>query len=170
MLTESKMGGMKEMGVFYDHCLKSLYPPGSCGVYCNTHTYDCYLKEVQESCCDEGGANCPAGKPVPNTCPVGCALVFPQFLETCRVHIKQQTTLDVAKFEGFEKRCLAQDSLALVEYAMGLQAQGCVINLGSTTAAQPGSGGRRHRRTQSYLQQWIGSTTKKCSWDQIGAH
>ena len=38
MLMESKMGGMKEMGVFYDHCLKSLYPPGSCGTYCNTHT------------------------------------------------------------------------------------------------------------------------------------
>ena len=38
MLTESKMGGMKEMGVFYDHCLKSLYPPDSCGTYCNAHT------------------------------------------------------------------------------------------------------------------------------------
>ena len=38
MLMESKMGGMKEMGVFYDHCLKSLYPPGSCGTYCNAHT------------------------------------------------------------------------------------------------------------------------------------
>ena len=38
MLMESKMGGMKEMGVFYDHCLKSLYPPGSCGTYYNAHT------------------------------------------------------------------------------------------------------------------------------------
>jgi hypothetical protein len=23
------------MNVFYDHCLESLYPPGSCGTYCN---------------------------------------------------------------------------------------------------------------------------------------
>jgi hypothetical protein len=160
MLAESKMGGMKEMGVFYDHCLKSLYPPGSCGTFCNAHTYDCYLKEVQESCCDEGGANCPAGKPVPNTCPVGCALVYPQFLETCRTHIKQQTTLDETKFNAFEKKCLAVDSLALVEYAMELRSQGCTIDL------QPH---RRRRRTQSYLGQWIGSTAKKCGWDQIGA-
>eukprot|EP01047_Picozoa_sp_COSAG01_P118275 COSAG01_NODE_46954_length_395_cov_0.793919_1_plen_90_part_01 len=78
--------------------------------------YDCYLKEVQQSCCDEGGTNCRASTPVPNTCPVGCALVFPQFLETCRPHIKQQTTLNLAKFDAFEKKCLSVDSLALVQY------------------------------------------------------
>mgnify|MGYP001443102603 CR=1 FL=1 len=43
-------------------------------------------------------------------------------------HIKQQTKLDVAKFEGFEKLCLAQDSLALVEYAMGLQGPSTFFN------------------------------------------
>jgi hypothetical protein len=139
-----------------DQCLKSLYPPGSCGTFCNVHTYDCYLKEVKQSCCDEGGANCPAGKPVPNTCPVGCALVFPEFMETCRTHIKQQTTLDGPKFEAFEKKCLAVDSLALVEYALDLQAQGCTIDLH-----------QHRRRTQSYLTQWIGSNDKKCNWDAI---
>jgi hypothetical protein len=176
MLTESKMGGMKEMGVFYDRCLKSLYPPGSCGAYCNAHTYDCYMKEVKQSCCDEGGANCPVGTPVPRTCPVGCALVFPEFLETCRTHLQQQAALCSdpsacpdplleSKFEAFEKKCLALDSLALVEYAIELQAQGCTINL-----AQQGSGG--HRRTQRYLGQWIPADdpTKKCGWDQISAH
>ncbi len=30
MLTDSGMGGMDEMGIFYDHCLESLYPPGAC--------------------------------------------------------------------------------------------------------------------------------------------
>eukprot|EP01047_Picozoa_sp_COSAG01_P048850 COSAG01_NODE_4788_length_4743_cov_45.744832_2_plen_830_part_00 len=156
MLMESKMGGMKEMGVFYNRCLKSLYPPGTCGAYCNAHTYDCYLKEVKQACCDEGGANCPAGQPVPSTCPVGCALVFPEFLETCRTHIKQQKTLQIARFEGFEKKCLAVDSLALVEYAMELRAQGCTIDLVG-----------HRRRTQTYLGQWIGSRAKKCGWDQI---
>jgi hypothetical protein len=127
--------------------------------------YDCYLKEVQQSCCDEGGANCPAGKPVPNTCPVGCALVFPQFLETCRAHINQQTTLSTAKLDAFEKKCLAVDSLALVQYAINLRAQGCTIDL-----AQKGSAG--HRRTQRYLGQWIPADdpTKKCGWDQISAY
>ncbi len=30
MLTTAGMGGMDEMGQFYDHCLEALYPPGSC--------------------------------------------------------------------------------------------------------------------------------------------
>ena len=30
MLTDSGMGGMDEMGIYYDHCLESLYPPGAC--------------------------------------------------------------------------------------------------------------------------------------------
>jgi hypothetical protein len=95
MLTTAGMGGMDEMGQFYDHCLEALYPPGSCaflphhrepslafsvssvscvakrsgggslpsgGYLCNEHTFDCYLTEVQESCCDEGGLNCPEGE------------------------------------------------------------------------------------------------------------
>ena len=97
MLTTAGMGGMDEMGQFYDHCLEALYPPGSCaflphtiatlsdpllsdlfyfnlalrgvlvrfhqgGYLCNAHTFDCYLAEVQESCCDEGGLNCPEGE------------------------------------------------------------------------------------------------------------
>ena len=79
-----------------DHCLEALYPPGSCGTFCNLHTYECYLTEIQESCCDEEGhvmlkpflpdvpcadkqmlpvQNCEAGHDVPNTCQVGCAIV-----------------------------------------------------------------------------------------------
>ena len=38
MLTEAHMGGMDEMGLFYDDCLEELYPPGSCGTFCNEHT------------------------------------------------------------------------------------------------------------------------------------
>ena len=30
MLTDSGMGGMDEMGIYYDHCLETLYPPGAC--------------------------------------------------------------------------------------------------------------------------------------------
>ena len=30
MLTVAGMGGMDEMGIYYDHCLESLYPPGAC--------------------------------------------------------------------------------------------------------------------------------------------
>ena len=71
MLTSAGMGGMDEMSIFYDHCLETLYPPGSCGTFCNQHTYDCYVTEVHESCCDEQGLNCPSGQDIPNTCPVG---------------------------------------------------------------------------------------------------
>lgn len=49
-----------------DDCLEELYPPGSCGTFCNDHTYDCYLTEIQEACCDERGTNCRAESDVPN--------------------------------------------------------------------------------------------------------
>ena len=61
---------MDGMSVFYKHCLEELYPPGSCGRYCNGHTFGCYEKEVHSACCDEGGLNCKSL--VPKTCPVGC--------------------------------------------------------------------------------------------------
>ena len=41
MLVASGMGGMDEMGIFYETCLESLYPPGKCGAFCNEHTYEC---------------------------------------------------------------------------------------------------------------------------------
>ena len=43
---------MDGMHLFYTNCLESLYPPGSCGTFCNEHTYECYLNEVQESWCE----------------------------------------------------------------------------------------------------------------------
>ena len=33
------------------------YVPGSCDALCNEHTYECYIKEIRESCCDERGAS-----------------------------------------------------------------------------------------------------------------
>jgi hypothetical protein len=38
MLIDANMGGMEQMGVFYEHCVEELYPPGSCGTFCNEHT------------------------------------------------------------------------------------------------------------------------------------
>jgi hypothetical protein len=58
------------MSKFYDHCLETLYPPGSCGLLCNEHTYQCFLTEVHSSCCDEQGTNCQEGNDIPLTCPV----------------------------------------------------------------------------------------------------
>ena len=50
MLIEAHMGGMEEMGVFYDKCIAELYPPGSCGTFCNTHSCKCELFSVQSRC------------------------------------------------------------------------------------------------------------------------
>ena len=149
MLTNAHMGGMEDMGLFYDSCLERLYPPGTCGTFCNTHTFECYLAEVQESCCDEGGANCVSGEDVPETCPVGCAIVgkqtclvpptcyhhgpaltcpgfagfaaqvFPQFLEVCREHL-EGTGAVVADFDAFSEQCLRLDGVELVECALHL--------------------------------------------------
>ena len=134
---------MEEMGIFYEHCLEALYPPGVCGTFCNQHTYDCYLAEVHEACCDDD--NCPAGHDIPDSCPVGCALVFPEFLETCRDYIQTETSLDETAYESFEVSCFQQDGLELVEYAMMLQQSGCDIDLtgsGSDSDAQHQQGHR----------------------------
>ena len=163
MLIDSGMGGMDEMGMFYDDCLEQLYPPGSCGTFCNEHTYDCYLTEVNQACCDEEGTNCHEGSDVPTVCPVGCAIVFPEFLETCRDHITEHEATDsaiiVAEFEAFEQQCLTSDGLALVEYALELAARGCIVDLSGT--------GNHHRRLQQFLMQRLGSTTDQCPWDTL---
>ena len=59
MLTKANMGGMDRMNGFYDNCLEELYPPGSCGTFCNQHTFECFSAEVHEACCDEDGENSP---------------------------------------------------------------------------------------------------------------
>jgi hypothetical protein len=96
---------------------------------CNTHTYDCYVSEIQESCCDEGGRNCPADHDVPIDCAVGCAIVFPEFFETCHDHVANAADMDEHEFADFETQCLDQEGLALVEYALEMQADGCIIDL-----------------------------------------
>ena len=58
------------------------------------------------------------GEDVPETCPVGCALVFPEFMETCRDHVLDNPQLNDADFDAFERLCLDQDGLALVECVM----------------------------------------------------
>ena len=93
MLTQAQMGGMDEMGIFYETCLESLYPPGKCGAFCNEHTYECLLAEVQQSCCYEGGRNCPESSAVPLTCPVGCALVVSAPAALCPLKERWPRTL-----------------------------------------------------------------------------
>ena len=170
MLVMAGMGGIDEMSEFYDHCLEALYPPGLCGAFCNDHTYDCFLAEVHEACCDEGGRNCDESMDVPRSCPVGCAVVFPEFLETCREHVQTQTTLNEPDFEAFEQQCMDQDGLAVVEYAISMQRSGCVIDLGGAPAEQQGHR-LRLRRLQAaplgQLGQRLGSEAPECRWDSL---
>ena len=56
------------------------------------------------------------------SCPVGCALVFPEFNEICYDHIFEHPELNPQDFESFEQECLSQDALALVQYALELRA------------------------------------------------
>ena len=121
-----------------DHCLQTLYPPGSCGTFCNQHSYDCYLEEVQQACC-EGGPNCEQGRDVPTECPVGCALVFPSFLGSCRDHLVASGA-PIGEYESFGSRCLEVDGLALVDYALELRSQGCAIDLGESSSIAPHRG------------------------------
>jgi hypothetical protein len=158
---------MDGMGAFYENCLETLYPPGKCGLFCNEHTYECMLQEVQEACCDEGGDNCVAEKDVPLTCPVGCALVFPEFTEICQAHIEEkgiEAGMDpIDDYISFSEECLSVDGLALVEYALELKARGCSINLAGASGLGGGVGGgggvlgRRSLQSNPLLAQWLDS-------------
>lgn len=165
MLSAVQIGGIDEMNSFYGACVTELYPPGSCGTYCNTHTFDCYQQELLQSCCDEGGHNCPAESVVPQTCPVGCAIVFPEFFSSCHDHLAEYgESGDLSAFETFSDSCLELDGIALIEYVSNLIADGCSVNL-------PGFGSTGHRRRlQSWLSARFGgetSTDSTCTWDQI---
>eukprot|EP01049_Picozoa_sp_SAG25_P022330 SAG25_NODE_8836_length_401_cov_1.149007_1_plen_104_part_01 len=79
----------------------------------------------------------------------------------CRAHVKRdEKNLKIIEFEAFEQKCLKQDALALVEYAMDMKKRGCFLDLSGG-----GTGGRR--RVQTFVQQYVGSSDSKCSWDQI---
>jgi hypothetical protein len=86
---------------------RALLPAGSCGTYCNEHTFECFIGEVHEACCDEGGRNCVDSQDVPLTCPVGCALVYPQFIDICAAHVSA-SGYNLAEFQDFESQCLEQ--------------------------------------------------------------
>ncbi len=81
---------------------------------------------------------------MPNTCPVGCAIVFPEFLEICHDHVEGHeatiSTIELAEFEEFEHKCLTNDGLALVEYALDMKRRGCFVNLRGD-GTQGGGGG-----------------------------
>ena len=69
-------------------------------------------------------------------------MVFPEFLETCREYIRREEPLVEADFESFERECLDQDGLALVEYSLMLQESGCALNFNEIHApAAIGGGG-----------------------------
>jgi hypothetical protein len=168
MLVATGMGGVSEMSSFYYSCLHALYPPGRCGTVCDDHTYACYLSEIHTSCCDEDGTNCVAGHDVPLSCPVGCALVFPEFLETCRAHIAAKPSLvgQLPHLEAFEQSCLAHSGVELVDYATNLIANGCTLDL-DTDSSNGGHRRRVQRRTDGFLINFVGSNSSSCGWDQI---
>ena len=106
---------------------------------------------------------------------MGCAIIFPEFLETCRAHVQEQAGLEEADYENFETLCLSQDGLALVEYAIQLMKDGCVLDL---TGGEDGGHRRRllqtfrrllqtFRRLQGFFSQRFGASSPGCTWDEI---
>ena len=128
MLTAMGVGGTEGMTSFYDTCLATLYPPGQCAEECTPSMMHCRLMEVQAACCGDP-RNCPDGDPVPHSCPVECALVFPFFLESCHDALEAQGG-EMRLYERFSQSCTRQDTTALVEYASDLIDQGCTVDFG----------------------------------------
>ena len=130
--------------------------------------YDCFMDEIRQACCDENGANCGANGAVPNACPVGCAIVFPEFMETCREHMDAHAEISLPEWEAFEESCLDVDGLALVDFAMELIAKGCLLDLSGG-----GGGGGGHRRFLQALGSWFSNRLSDnpaeptCSYDDL---
>eukprot|EP01043_Picozoa_sp_COSAG02_P022592 COSAG02_NODE_1179_length_14040_cov_8.036439_1_plen_1312_part_00 len=156
------MGGMDEMGIFYDHCLETLYPPGMCGMLCNQHTYECRLAEVNEACCTERG-NCNGDGIPTNDCPVGCALVFPIFVLECRDHAESQG-IAVGPLDTMSTTCESLDAGALVEYAQDLMNQGCSLDFSGQHRRMEKDD--EHRQLQ-IASQWLDSRDPQCTWDDL---
>jgi hypothetical protein len=91
--------------------------------------------------------------------------VFPEFVETCRDHIKAQPKLDEKQFEAFEKKCLKRDAVALVEYALALEARGCTIDL--TGSTKPSTGRRLQSGSAATMSSMFDSDSRTCQWDDI---
>jgi hypothetical protein len=131
------------------------------------------MDDVRKACCDINGENCNTQSSVPLQCPVGCALVFPRFVEKCRAHIKAHQTpswehsanaINLKVFEGFEQKCLKQDSMAMVEYALEMKDKGCKIDL------QHAVSGRRLQQGQ-FMSQWLNTpAASTCSWDKLNEY
>jgi hypothetical protein len=131
------VGGTEGMPTFYDTCLATLYPPGQCTDVCTPTMMHCKLMEVQASCCSDP-TNCPTGQVTPNTCPVECALVFPGFFSDC--HDALVASVDgasITQYQSFVNSCIHLDTTALVEYAIDLASQGCLIPLSTVPVVAP---------------------------------
>ena len=93
--------------------------------------------EISQACCSDP-LNCPSTKLTPETCPVGCSLLFPAFLEDCG-HSTDGLILeaDLPEYEEFLQTCLAQDPADVLEYANDLIEEGCTIDVPTMTTADP---------------------------------
>ena len=90
-----------------------------------------------------------------SSCPVGCALVFPVFVEECHDHIINVEHKAIRPYETMSTSCLEIDGAAVVEYARDLMQQGCVLDFGG-----------RHRRAQ-IVSRWLPAGSSQCSWDDL---
>ena len=110
-----RMGGGAGMTAFYDTCLETRYPPGSCTQQCSANTVHCRQMEVQNACCDNE-ENCPDESVTPERCPVGCALFYPSMVNDCEETLVAGglSEDDLAEHHAFSDLCLDQDAVSLV--------------------------------------------------------
>ena len=156
------MGGMGGMTTFYNTCLSTRYPPGSCTDECSSQTLHCRQMEIQNACCGDAG-NCPEVSTTPLECPVGCALFFPSLLGDCADTLTASglTEDEMAEYQAFSELCLDQDAVSLVEYAQDLLAQGCDINL------TPDNGRRLQDGRMAGMALPLQTDQDACSWDSF---
>ena len=124
------------MPKFYDMCMATLYAPGKCGAECSLKTFHCKTMEINTACCGLKD-NCPKNSVTPKTCPVGCSVVFPAFVESCASFLKislmqndgKGATKALQQYSAFADKCSDQHPAELIEYAHALIIQGCQLTL-----------------------------------------
>lgn len=78
--------------------------------------------------------------------------------------MRTDASLNEAEFEAFEQTCLTQDGIGLVEYAIDMQASGCVLTF---PPAAPVGGRRLQQHAAGVFGQRLGVTQASCVWNEL---
>lgn len=161
----SGVTGIGILSSFYDKCLGAMVAGQTvCADTCGSaNDLRCHRQRLHEACCDVGSSDCAADiATMPPKCSVRCSVVALGFVQDCAASLQREGTESLTAAQQFWDTCANReptivnghdaDGLGLIEYAVDLRKQGCLLDIPGLTAAAPAD------------PQTGGGT---CSWEQL---